>query len=41
MTRVASAAVPVPFSSDRGPGAPDDNEIIQVGLPRPLMASGR
>ena len=25
-----------PFSSGRRPGAPDDNEIIQVRLPRPL-----
>jgi glycerophosphoryl diester phosphodiesterase len=27
-----------PFSSGRRTGAPDDNEIIQVRLPRPLHA---
>jgi hypothetical protein len=30
-----------PFSSGRRTGAPDDNEIIQVRLPRPIPAGRR
>jgi hypothetical protein len=30
-----------PFSSGRRPGAPDDNEIIEIRLPRPLTAGSR
>jgi glycerophosphoryl diester phosphodiesterase len=30
-----------PFSSGRRAGAPDDNELISVRLPRPLRRSAR
>jgi hypothetical protein len=30
-----------PFSSGRRPGAPDDNEIIRIRLPRPLTTGSR